>query len=40
MAEITLAAATLTRPWTAAVKDGSVPAGPGVIHVSLLPWKE
>ena len=27
MAEITLAAATLTRPWTAAVKDGSVPAG-------------
>ena len=30
MAEITLTAATLTRPWTAAVKDGSVPvAGPG-----------
>jgi len=30
MAEITLAAATLTRPWTAAVKDGSVPVtGPG-----------
>jgi 4,5-dihydroxyphthalate decarboxylase len=28
MAEITLAAATLTRPWTAAVKDGSVPVGP------------
>jgi 4,5-dihydroxyphthalate decarboxylase len=29
MAEITLTAATLTRPWTAAVKDGSVPvAGP------------
>src|ERR1700753_3959758 len=26
MAEITLAAATLTRPWTAAVKDGSVSA--------------
>jgi 4,5-dihydroxyphthalate decarboxylase len=30
MAEITLTAATQTRPWTAAVKDGSVPAaGPG-----------
>src|ERR1700743_1142759 len=30
MAEITLTAATLTRPWTAAVKDGSLPvAGPG-----------
>jgi 4,5-dihydroxyphthalate decarboxylase len=27
MAEITLTAATLTRPWTAAVKDGSIPAG-------------
>src|ERR1700761_8469984 len=30
MAEITLRAAPLPRPWTAAVKDGSVPvAGPG-----------
>jgi 4,5-dihydroxyphthalate decarboxylase len=28
MAEITLAAATQTRPWTAAVKDGSAEAGP------------
>ena len=28
MAEITLAAATLTRPWTAAVKDGTVGVGP------------
>ena len=27
MTEITLTAATLTRPWTAAVKDGSVPVG-------------